>query len=763
MGAAAPAAGQGTMQDYQRAERFLGSNARTLVAGDAVRPVWLESDRFWYRTSTRTGTEYVLVDPATRLRRPAFDHARLAAALSVAADTSYVGEKLPFTAFEYANGGRSLRIALDTTRGYLCDLGGYTCTLEKPVRKPATEVRSPDGRWIAFERAENLWVRSVATGEEIQLSRDGEKDWGYAVNPEACCDAVTRVRQRTEKRPILSWSPDSRRIATYRLDEREVKPLYLLETAKGRPILHSYRYALPGDSVIPRYEVHIFDVEARRGVRSERGVQDGVNTRCCWFTSDTLWNEAQWGQGSEDFYYTHGQRDYRKLALVHVNAGTGTARGILEETSPTFVETTLLTGGFGNWRVINGNREVVWFSERDGWGHLYLYDAVTGQLKNRITEGPWLVLELLRIDEAARTVYFTAVGREPGRDPYYRHLYRAALEGGGLTLLTPEDADHQVTFSPTGRFIVDTYSTRQQPPVTVLRRPDGTVAMTVQEADVSQYLEMGGRWPESFRVKARDGVTDLYGLLFRPARFDSTRSYPVIDYIYPGPQSGSIGARAFSVTPGGNAQALAELGFIVVQVDAMGTPFRNKAYHDSYYGNMGDNGIPDHIAALKQLAARHPYMDLGRVGIFGHSGGGFSSTDAILRYPDFFHVAVSSAGNHDNRSYDYTWGEKYQGLLVKSAGGGDNFDGQANHLLAKNLKGKLFLLYGTLDDNVHPNATLLLIDELIKANKNFDLLVMPNRNHGFAGEPYVIRRTWDFFVKHLLGVDPPQGFEIRRF
>jgi dipeptidyl aminopeptidase/acylaminoacyl peptidase len=427
------------------------------------------------------------------------------------------------------------------------------------------------------------------------------------------------------------------------------------------------------------------------------------------------------------------------------------------------VETTLLTRGFGNWRVINGNREVVWFSERDGWGHLYLYDAATGQLKNRITEGPWLVLELLRIDEAARTVYFTAVGREPGRDPYYRHLYRAALDGGGLTLLTPEDADHQVTFSPAGRFIVDTYSTRQQPPVTVLRRPDGTVAMTVQEADVSQYLEMGGRWPESFRVKARDGVTDLYGLLFRPARFDSTRSYPVIDYIYPGPQSGSIGARAFSVTPGGNAQALAELGFIVVQVDAMGTPFRNKAYHDSYYGNMGDNGIPDHIAALKQLAARHPYMDLGRVGIFGHSGGGFSSTDAILRYPDFFHVAVSSAGNHDNRSYDYTWGEKYQGLMVRSAGGGDNFDGQANHLLAKNLKGKLFLLYGTLDDNVHPNATLLLVDELIKANRNFDLLVMPNRNHGFAGEPYVIRRTWDFFVKHLLGVDPPQGFEIRRF
>jgi dipeptidyl aminopeptidase/acylaminoacyl peptidase len=750
---------QGTRADYERAERLLSANARTLVAGDVVRPVWLDNDRFWYRNTIGSGWEFVIVDPVARTRRPAFDHARLASALSIAADTSYVADRLPFNTFEFTEGGRSLRFALDTARGWVCDTGAWVCRAEGPERRRGTEVRSPDGRWVAFERNENLWVRSAASGEEKQLSRDGETDFGYATPPEACCDAVTRVRQRTEKRPILVWSADSRRIGTYRLDERNVAQLHLLETAKGRPILHSYRYALPGDSVIPRYDIHVFDVATGAGTRSPKGPQDAVNTSCCWFTADTLWKDAQWGSGSDDFYYTHGQRDFRRFELVHLDLRTGTARTVLEEKGKTFVELTLVTGGFPNWRVINGNREVIWFSERDGWGHLYLFDAADGTLKNRITSGPWAVIEILRVDEATRSVYFTAAGREPDRDPYFRHLYRINLDGTGLTLLTPEDADHVVSVSPSGRFFVDTWSRRDQPPVTVLRRPDGTVAFELQKADVSRYAELAGGWPERFTAKGRDGITDVHGLLFRPSTFDSTKSYPIIDYVYPGPQVGGIGSRSFNVTPGGNARALAELGFIVMQIDAFGAPLRSKAFHDAYYGNMGDNGIPDHIAVIRNLAARYPYIDLGRVGIYGHSGGGFASTDAILRYPDFFHVAVSTAGNHDNRSYDYTWGEKYQGLLKKN-GSGDNFDSQANHLLAKNLKGKLLLMYGTLDDNVHPNATLLVVDELIRANKRFDMLVMPNRNHGFAGEPYVVRRTWDYFVEHLLGLEPPVEFSI---
>jgi dipeptidyl aminopeptidase/acylaminoacyl peptidase len=758
-----PVIAQGTRADYERAERLLGQNARNLVSGDVGRPTWLAGDRFWYRTTTATGSEFILVDPATRAKQPAFDHVRLAAALSLAADTSYIADKLPFTTFEFEEPGNALRVSIDTARAFVCDLSSYVCRAERALRKPGTEVRSPDGRWVAFERNENLFVRNVQTGEEKQLSRDGEKDFGYAVNPEACCDAVTRVRQRTEKRPILTWSADSRRIGTLRLDERGVKELHLLETARGRPILHSYKYALPGDSVIPRYEVHVFDVASGQQTRSSKGAQDAVNTSCCWFVTDTLWKDAQWGSGSDDFYYTHGQRDYKKIELVHLDLRTGNARTILEETSPTFVEMNLMSGGFPNWRVINQNREVIWFSERDGWGHLYLHDAATGTLKNRITSGPWAVIDIVRVDEAARVVYFTAVGREAGRDPYFRHLYRSNLDGTGLVLLTPEDADHVIAAAPSGRWLVDTYSRRDLPPTTGVRRFDGTVAMSVQETDASRYASLGVKWPERFTAKGRDGVTDVYGLLYRPTNFDSVRRYPIIDYIYPGPQVGGVGSRSFTVFPGGQAQALAELGFLVMQIDAFGAPLRSKAFHDSYYGNMGDNGLPDHIAVIKQLAARHSYIDLGRVGIYGHSGGGFASTDAILRYPDFFHVAVSTAGNHDNRSYDYTWGEKYQGQLKKNGSGGDNFDSQANHLMAKNLRGKLLLMYGTLDDNVHPNATLLVVDELIRANKNFDMLVLPNRNHGFAGEPYVLRRTWDYFVKHLLGVEPPSDFEIRRF
>ncbi|MGH7468021.1 MAG: DPP IV N-terminal domain-containing protein [Longimicrobiales bacterium] len=769
---------QDVRTDYQRAEQFLGQNSRLLVAGEAVRPVWLPgSDRFWYRNNTGAGAEFLIVDPVARTRQPAFDHARLAAALSVANDTSYEPNKLPFQTFEFTDNGRSLQIELDTLRSTTCDLASYTCTrLVRPARKPVSEVRSPDGKWVAFTRNGNLFVRPATGGDEIQLTRDAQPDYGYA-SPIGCCDQVTSVRQRRERRPVLLWSADSRKIATYRADERNVKPLHLLETATGRPILHTYRYALPGDSVIPRIETYVIDLATKQVVRGERGPQDAVNTSCCWLVSDTLWKDGRWGSpalvsaadgpGAEltytRFYYTHGQRDYRKFELLELDALTGKTRKVLEETSPTFVELNLNSGGQPNWRIVNNNREVIWFSERDGWAHLYLMDAATGQLKNRITEGPWVVNDIVHVDEANRLLYFTARGREPGKDPYLRFFYRVRLDGTGLTLLTPEHADHSIYMPPSGNFVVDTYSRPDTLPTSVLRAPDGRVLSTLERADASRLLARGLVMPERFVVKARDGVTDLYGLLYRPSKFDARASYPLIDYIYPGPQIGPIGNRTFTVSPRGDAQALAELGFLVFQIDAFGTPLRSKAFHDAYYANMGDNGLPDHMAGIKQLAARYPQIDVSRIGIYGHSGGGFSGTDAILRYPDFFKVAVSSAGNHDNRSYDYSWGEKYHGQVKKNSSGGDNFDTQANHLLAANLKGKLLLMYGTLDDNVHPNATLLLINELVRHNKNFDLLVMPNRNHGFANEPYVVRRTWDYFVKHLLGKEPPEGFEIRRF
>lgn len=760
---ASKAGAQDVRARYERAARLVGSNARTLVSGDQVRPTWLTGDRFWYRNNTGAGSEFVLVDPATRTRRPAFDHARLAAALSLAADTAYVAEKLPFERFEFIDGERAIRFQTDSTRAWTCDLTTYTCRAAgKPERESASEVKSPDGRWIAFVRDENLWVRSAETGEEIQLSRDGEEHWGYAVPPEACCDAVTRVRRRTEKRPVLAWSPDSRKIGTYRLDERNVPELHLLETAKGRPILRTYRYALPGDSVIPTYTVHVFDVDARTQVNANRPAQVAVNTSCCWFQTDTLWKDARWANDSDTFYFTEGERTFDELRLIAMDATTGASRVVLTERSKTFVEMNQFSGGLPNWRVIGDGSEAVWWSQRDGWGHLYLVDMATGEIRNQITSGPWLVVDLLHVDAQNRLAYFTAVGREQGVDPYFRQLYRVRLDGSGLERLTPENADHAISMAPSGAWFVDTWSTPMEKPVTVLRDARGAVRMTVQESDISRYMEVARNLPQPFTVKARDGITDLYGLLHLPSDFDPAQRYPAIVYIYPGPQVGSIGSRQFTVSPRGDARALAELGFVVMQLDAMGTPGRSKAFHDTYYGNMGDNGIPDQVAALKQLAARHEWIDLDRVGIYGHSGGGFSSTGAILRYPDFFDVAVSTAGNHDNRSYDYTWGEKYHGLLERNGNGGDSFDSQANHLLAKNLKGRLLLMYGTLDDNVHPNATLLLIDELIRHGKDFDVMVMPNRNHGFASEPWVVKRTWDYFVRHLRGEEPPTDFEIRR-
>jgi len=759
--------GQVTATDYARAESFLGWNASNLVTGDQVVPVWLEGDRFWYRNHLRDGHEFVLVDPGRSTRSLAFDHHRLAAALSVAADTSYVGTKLPFQEFEFAEGEGEIRFYLADSVRWSCDTRAYRCSGPDTVPKPSvTETASPDGRWVAFEREENLWIREVESGEEVQLTSDGEEDFGYAVQPEGCCGVVTGRRQNREQPPVLAWSPDSRRIATHRFDERKVREMALLETHVEGPILHTYHNALPGDSVIPTYQIHLFDLESRTGVGAQEPPQEMVNTSCCGLLGflppdEIIWKDAKWGSGSEEFFFTYGHRSFDTLRLVEMDAATGATRVILTETSPTYVEMNARSGGLPNWRVVNENREVIWFSERDGWGHLYRFDAATGELLNRITQGPWMVLDLLEVDEAAGWIYFTGVGREEGRDPYYRHLYRVRMDGSGLQLLTPEDADHEVTFSPSGRFVVDKFSTPTSEPVTVLRRAEGTRVLSLEEADFSALLETGWEWPVPFTVKARDGVTELFGFLYLPTHFDPEGSYPVVDYIYPGPQMGPIGYRQASSGARGNGRALAELGFIVFTIDAMGTPLRHKAFHDAYYGNMGDNGILDHIHALRQLAVRYP-MDLDRVGIFGHSGGGFSSTDALLRYPGFFKVAVSSAGNHDNRSYDYTWGEKYQGLWKKNEDGTDTFDSQANQELAKKLEGHLLLMYGTLDDNVHPNANLLVIDELIKHNKDFDLIVLPNRNHGYANEPYVIRRSWDYFVRHLLGKEPPREYEIRR-
>jgi len=753
---------QVTATDYARAEALIGWNARELVIDDAVSPRWMSAHSFWYRNRGVNGYEFLAVDAATGAKRPLFDAGRLASELSQRADTAYDPTKLPFRDITLSRDGRAIQFDVGKKRWWTCDIVAYACTGPDsiPQMKPS-EVRSPDGNWVAYERGGNLFLRATEGGAETALTTDGTPDYGYALSNIGCCQQVTNVRNKTELRPYVLWSPDSKRLITHKWDQRNVRQMYLLEVKSPGGALHSYRYALPGDSVIPTFDYYAFDIASRKGTRVNAGPLDAVNTTCCWLSTDTTWKDVRWSNGSDEILFTAGKRGFHELTLMAANAATGATRTILKETGKTFVETNQNSGGIPNWRPVSGGKQVVWWSERDGWGHLYLVDAVTGAIRNRITSGAWMVSDLLYVDEPLRYVYFTGRGREAGRDPYYRFLYRAKLDGGPVELLTPENADHNVSFSPDGKYLVDAYSRPDTIPISVVRAPSGAIVKELQRANISRLVTAGWTMPIPFTVKARDGQTDLEGLLYRPSRIVPGRKYPVIDYIYPGPQVGSVGGRQFNVNPGGSARSLAELGFYVVQVDAMGTPGRSKAFHDTFYGNMTDNGIPDQVATIKQLAARYPEMDLERVGIFGHSGGGFSSTDAILTYPEFFKVAVSSAGNHDNRSYDFTWGEKYQGLMKKLNDSTDSFDSQSNWRKAKNLRGRLLLAYGTLDDNVSPVATQLVIDELIKANKDFDVIVMPNRNHGFAADPYMIRRTWDYFVRNLMGATPPDGYLLK--
>jgi dipeptidyl aminopeptidase/acylaminoacyl peptidase len=755
-----------TSADYARAEAFMAWNTTPLVYGATVRPNWLAGDTFWYRNAIPAGHEFVRIDPARRARARLFDHERLAAALSAAADTSYGAFTLPFTSFELTADASSLALDLGRRRA-TCDLRAYRCELAPTAEMGAAGragrdvVVSPDGKRAAFLRDHNLWVRDLETGRELQLTTDGAEDYGYATDNQAWARSNT---------PTLLWSPNSRMIATYRQDERGVGEMYLVETGPGHPTLQAWKYPLPGDSVVPMLErviIHLGDVTSDgvtgntpRVVPLQTPPDHHRSTVCDGIKCGGQLSDVEWSADSRHFAFVSTSRDYKQVALKVADPNTGAVRTVLEESTPTYFESTLVGRG-QNWRVLHGSGEVIWFSQRDDWGHLYLYDLKSGRLKNRITTGAWNVLQLLRVDEPSRTIYFTGVGREAGRDPYFRHLYRVRLDGKQLALLTLEDADHDVVLAPSGRYFLHSYSRPDVAPVTAVRQADGKRPFTIEKADITRLLATGWVAPTPFTTKARDGVTDLYGLLFRPSNFDPARKYPIINNIYPGPQSGSVRGRGFSAARG-DAQALAELGFIVVQLDAMGTPLRSKSFHAAYYGDMGDNGLPDQIAGMKELAARNPWIDLSRVGIYGHSGGGFASTAAILRYPDFFQVAVSSAGNHDNRLYSYHWGEKWHGLLERGGEGGDSYDRQANHLLAGNLRGKLLLAHGSTDNNVPPDNTLLVVDELIRQNKDFDLLILPNRGHGFSNEEYMLRRRWDYFVRHLLGAEPPREYEFRR-
>jgi dipeptidyl-peptidase 4 len=701
-----------TSPDYAAAERFLPWNADKLVHRMLVEPNWLDEggtdDRFWYSVPTRQGTEYVLVEPRQRVRRPASGEERVS----------------------------------------------------KPSAE-AGEVRSPDGKWVAFARDGNLLVRDAQSNEEFALTTDGNQSEPYATPlPSPLDSAGVTTRDPLPRIPAI-WSPDSRRLLSYRVDAARAGQYYLVQSTplngSRRPLLHSYFYPLPGDDPVPTAELFVFDVANRDGRQVSMDpvpmLYYGGPIRDSW----TWWDSA-----GEHIYMLLRSRGCQSLGLVEIDAATGAVRTLVTEFCETGIDPHLTSAGKPNVRTLWNDGGVVWFSQRDGWGHLYLHDANTGQLRRQLTSGNWAVADVLRVDEAGRWVYFTAVGTAAASDPYFELLYRVSLDGGSPELLTAEDATHRITFSPSGDFFIDSYSRIDQPPVTVLRAADGSIVLELERGDIDDLLATGWTYPERFCVKARDGTTDIYGVILRPTRFDPNVKLPVLDDIYAGPQTNrapasfagysspahqhpSHAARGFW-----HAQALAELGFAVVMIDGLGMPFRSKAFRDWSFRQVGDGGIEDHVVALRQLAACHPHLDLERVGIFGHSAGGYASTHAMLRFPDFFKVGVSSAGNHDHRLDKATWIERYMGLPV-----GDYYHEQANSTLAHQLRGKLLLIHGEMDENVHVASTLQLVDALIKADKDFDLLILPNRPHACTDDPYFIRRRWDYFVRHLQGKEPP--------
>jgi len=717
------------LERYQRAERFGSPELGRLVYKARVEPHWIDgTPRFWYRNDVRGDREFVLVDAEAGTRGPAFDHERLATALTQGTGQPCSDSRLPFRELEYAADGGAVRFRIGDQL-WRCDLATYECTRAEdaaappappppPVEPPREEGLSPDGRLVVFVRDNNLWLRATDSGEESALTTDGTADDFYGAP---------------------QWSPDSGTLVAWRTVPGDHLPMYVIESAPEgslRPKFDTYEYDLPGDK-LDLHRPWVFDAAARTG----RPVD----------TDPVDWGGApdpRWSPDGKTFTFEQTDRGYQRVRVIEVDPAAASARAIIDERSATFIAPMKQIT-----RYLDASGEIIWASERDGWNHLYLHDARAGAVKNQITRGEWVVRDIVSTDDAARTLIFTASGREAGQDPYLIHYYRVGFDGSGLTCLTPGDGQHEARFSPDGRLVVDTYSRVDRAPVCELRRAaDGSLVAALEEADVADLLATGWRWPEPFVAKGRDGATDIWGVIFRPTDLDETRQYPVIETIYAGPQDSFV-PKTFAAARG--QQELAELGFIVVQIDGMGTSNRSKAFHDVCYKNLGDGGFPDRIAWMRAAAARYPYMDLTRVGITGHSAGGYNAARALLAYGDFYKVAVAESGNHDHRTDKVWWNELWMGYPV-----GPHYAEQSNVTQAANLTGKLLLIHGEVDHNVNPSAsTMQFANALIAANKDFDLLILPGNDHGYKGN-YAKRRAYDYFVRNLLGVEPPKEYQF---
>ena len=624
--------GQGTLEDYQRAQRFLPGNLRHLVYIAEVNPHWIEkTNRFFYHKASPSGSEFILVDPELNKSGPAFDHARLAGALSHAAKQDYSASDLPFSDFEFVDGGKAIRFSIDKTQ-WKCLLDSYECETDPPKERP-NETISPDKRWAAFVKEYNLYLRDVSTGTVLQLTHDGVAAWDYATPLPSLQLMIDQGSENVQQPAAVFWAPDSSKLVTYRIDSRNsghFTSLQFVPPDQLRPRAFTYVYPLPGE-VLAKATPVIFDIQSgkRTDVDSasiELPFQDGPG--------------FDWQPDGKGFRYDNDDRGYKAKELRVVDASTGEQKLLLRQQSDTYVDP-----GETMYRFVEGTGEILWTSEKDGWNHLYLYGK-TGQLENQITQGAWVVRAIEYVDEKNRRVYFSASGREKNEDPYQTHLYSVGFDGRDLRLLTPEKANHSISVSPDGEFFVDSYSRPDLPGEAGLRRTkDGSEVRVLEKSDATGLSKTGWKFPEPFQGKAADGTTDLYGLIWRPSNFDPTKKYPIVEFVYTGPQS-------FFVPKGFGSplrlQSMAELGFIVVMVDGRGTTGRSRAFHQFSYRNLG-GAFEDHVAMIKQMAARNPYMDATRVGIYGTSAGGYGAAHAMLAFPEFYKVGVSTSGDHDAR------------------------------------------------------------------------------------------------------------------
>jgi len=760
-------------EDYARANS-LRTRVQDKVFDTVESATWIEGTaKLWYRKSVRGGDEFVLVDAAAASKEPAFDHARLAQAISSAAGGSYSPVTLPFNTFEFVDamqaiefviapagggargrGGRGRGGAGGLTPGtprWHCTLTDYVCTLRQPgpagqagqvagrgrgrqggggaggAQAEEEQARpSPDGRLEAYVQNYNVYVRPVDDddAEPTQLSWDGSEGDFYRLG-------------------ALEWSPDSARIAAFRRRPGYDRQVTYVESSPAdqlQPKTSSRFYRKPGDVVDVDQPV-LFDVV--------NGIQHVVDGEL--FPNPYAQRSLEWWEDSRGFTFEYNERGHQRYRVIEVDARTGAARALIDETSDTFIYYNRQSEGLSAGRTfrydVDDGREIIWMSERDGWAHLYLYDGRTGQVKNQITRGEWAVHFVERVDEEARQIWFTANGMDDGKDPYFMHHFRVNFDGSGLTRFTTGDGTHDLTWSPDRDYYVDTYSRVDQPPVTELRRTsDQSLVMELERGDMTELTGTGWQAPEVFVAKGRDGVTDIWGVIIRPTNFDPSRSYPVIENIYAGPQ-GSFVPKSFSTQTG--MQTLAELGFIVVQIDGMGTANRSKAFHDVAWKNLGDAGFPDRILWHQAVAATYPWYDITRVGIYGTSAGGQNAMGGMLFHPEFYKAAVSAAGCHDNRMDKIWWNEQWMGWPI-----GPQYAASSNMENAHRLEGALLLVVGEMDTNVDPSSTMQVVNKLIEADKDFDLLFLPGAGHT-SGGAYGDRKRFDFFVRHLQGREPP--------